>query len=124
MIGEVVRLAVAGTALQLRGAMAGLGLKILTGLFFLAAAVFATIAGFAALRPELGTAWTAALIGGVFLVLGLAAMAAYAIARRRRLARQLALAQTAALVAPALRPELLLLAAAAGALFTLGGGRR
>jgi len=124
MIGDILRLVVGGTALQLRSWSAGLGLKLLTGLFFFVAAVFGVIAGFAALEPELGTAWTAALIGGVFLAFGLIALLANAIIRRRRLARQLALAQTAALVAPALKPELLLLAAAAGALFTLSKGKR
>lgn len=122
MIGDFLRLAIGGTAL--RSWTAGLGLKLLTGLFFLVAAIFGTIAGFAALEPELGTAWTAALIGAVFLAFGLIALLSNAVARRRRLARQLALAQTAALVAPALRPELLLLAAAAGAIFTLGSGKR
>jgi hypothetical protein len=124
MIGDFLRLAVAGTALQLRGWTTRLALSALTGLLFLVAAVFGLIAVFAALEPELGTAWTALVIGGVFLALGLVAIAANAVARRRRLRRQLALAQTAALVAPVLRPEFLLLAAAAGALFTLTGGSK
>lgn len=124
MIGDFLRLAVAGTALQLRGWTTRLALSALTGLLFFAAAVFGLIAAFAALEPELGTAWTALLIGGVFLALGLAAIAANAVSRRRRLRRQLALAQTAALVAPVLRPEFLLLAAAAGALFTLTSGSK
>ncbi|MDF3075639.1 MAG: hypothetical protein K0S54_3306 [Alphaproteobacteria bacterium] len=125
MIGDILRLAVAGTALQVRGWTTRLALLALTGLCFFVAAVFGLIAAFAALEPALGTIWTALLIGGVFLVFGLVVILANAVTRRRRIARQVAMAQTAALVAPALlRPELLLLAAAAGALFTLGGGRK
>ena len=125
MIGDILRLAVAGTALQVRGWTTRLAFAALTGLFFLVAVVFGLIAAFAALEPELGRVWTAVLIGGVFLTLGVIAMAVNAVAQRRRARRQVAMAQTAALVAPTLlKPELLLLAAAAGALFTLGGGRK
>jgi hypothetical protein len=125
MIGDILRLAVAGTALQVRGWTTRLALAALTGVFFLVAVVFGLIAAFAALEPELGRIWTAVLIGGVFLALGLGVMAFNAVAQRRRMRRQVAMAQTAALVAPTLlKPELLLLAAAAGALFTLGGGRK
>ena len=125
MIGDILRLAVAGTALQVRGWTTRLAFAALTGLFFLVAVVFGLIAAFAALEPELGRVWTAVLIGGVFLTFGVIAMAVNAVAQRRRARRQVAMAQTAALVAPTLlKPELLLLAAAAGALFTLGGGRK
>jgi len=125
MIGDILRLAVAGTALQVRGWTTRLAFAALTGMFFLVAVVFGLIAAFAALEPELGRVWTAVLIGGVFLTFGVIAMAVNAVAQRRRARRQVAMAQTAALVAPTLlKPELLLLAAAAGALFTLGGGRK
>lgn len=117
MTGDLMRLLLGGAALQLRGWTAGLCLALITGLCMAVALAFGTFAAFVALEPDLGQAWTAVLIGGVYLVFGLSVLAWNAISRRRRVARQLALAQTAALVAPALRPELLLLAAAAGALF-------
>ena len=125
MIGDLLGLAAGGAALQLRGWTASLRMTLLIGLLFLVAGIFGAIAAFAALEPELGTAWTAALIGGVFLALGLVAIGVNRMSRRRRLVRQLAMAQTAAAVAPmVLRPELLLVAAAVGALFVLGGKRR
>ena len=125
MIGDLLGLAAGGAALQLRGWTASLRMTLLIGLLFFVAAIFGAIAAFAALQPELGTAWTAALIGGIFLALGLVAIGVNTMARRRRLVRQLAVAQTAAAVAPVvLRPELLLLAAVAGALFVFGGKRR
>jgi VIT1/CCC1 family predicted Fe2+/Mn2+ transporter len=125
MIGDLLGLAAGGAALQLRGWTASLRMTLLIGLLFFIAGIFGAIAAFAALEPELGTAWTAALIGGVFLALGLVAIGVNRMSRRRRLVRQLAMAQTAAAVAPmVLRPELLLLAAAAGALFVFGGKRR
>jgi hypothetical protein len=118
MIGNLLGLVLGGTAL--RGMVAGVGLALLTGVCFVVAGAFAVVAAFAALQPELGTAWTAALIGGVFLACGLVALIVNRIARRRRIARRLALAQAAALAVPKIGPEMLLLAAAAGALFGLG----
>ena len=117
MTGDFMRLLLGGAALQLRGWTAGLCLALVSGLCLAVALGFGTFAAFAALQSQLGMAWTAVLIGGVYLVIGLSVLAWNALSRRRRLARRLALAQTAALVAPALKPELLLLAAAAGALY-------
>lgn len=124
MIGDFLRLAVGEAGTHVRGWVASAVLGLLTAAFLAVAIGFGTAAAYAALSPELGSAWTAALIGAVYLALGLVAMAGNKVARRRQLQRQVAYSQARAAATPAMSPEMMLLAAAAGALFTLSSGRR
>jgi hypothetical protein len=64
------------------------------------------------------------LLAAVYLALGLGAMAGNKMARRRQIERQIAYSRARAAATPAMNPEMMLLAAAAGALFTLGSRRR
>jgi phosphate/sulfate permease len=124
MIGDFLRLAVGEATLHVRGLFAGAALALATGVFFLVAIGFGTAAVYTALTPELGAAWTAAVIGAAFLAFGLVALAANTVVRRRRVVRQLAMARTRQAMTPTMSPEMLLLAAAAGALFSFGSNRR
>jgi len=124
MIGDFLRLAVGEAGTHVRGWVAAAVLGLLTAAFLAVAIGLGTAAAFAALSPELGTAWTAALLGTVYLALGLVAMAGNKLARRRQIERQIAYSRARAAATPAMSPEMMLLAAAAGALFTLGSGRR
>lgn len=124
MIGDFLRLAVGEAGTHVRGWVATAVLGLLTAAFLAVAIGLGTAAAFAALSPELGTAWTAALLGAIYLALGLVAMAGNKLARRRQIERQIAYSRARAAATPAMSPEMMLLAAAAGALFTLGTGRR
>jgi hypothetical protein len=124
MIGDFLRLAVGEAGTHVRGWVAAAVFGLLTAAFLAVAIGLGTAAAFAALSPELGTAWTAALLGAVYLALGLVAMAGNKLARRRQIERQIAYSRARAAATPAMSPEMMLLAAAAGALFTLGSGRR
>jgi len=124
MIGDFLRLAVGEASTHVRGWVASAVLGLLTAAFLVVAIGLGTAAAFAALSPELGTAWTATLLAAVYLALGLVAMAGNKMVRRRQIERQIAYSRARAAATPAMSPEMMLLAAAAGALFTLGSGRR
>jgi hypothetical protein len=124
MIGDLFRLAVGEAGTHVRGWVTAAVLGLLTAACLAVAIGLGTAAAFAALSPELGTAWTAALLAAVYLALGLVAMAGNKMARRRQIERQIAYSRARAAATPAMSPEMMLLAAAAGALFTLGSGRR
>lgn len=124
MIGDFLRLAVGEAGTHVRGWVAAAVLGLLTAAFIAVAIGFGTAAAYTALSPELGAAWTAALIGAIYLALGLVAMVGNKMARRRQVQREIAYSRARAAATPAMSPEMMLLAAAAGALFTLGSSRR
>lgn len=124
MIGDFLRLVVGEATLHVRGFCAGAALAAATAFFFVVAIGFGTAAVYAALLPELGAAWSAAVIGAAFLGFGLIALAANTVVRRRRVVRQLAMARSRQAMTPTMSPEMLLLAAAAGALFSFGSSRK
>ncbi len=124
MIGDFLRLAVGEAGTHVRGWVATAILGLLTAAFVAVAIGFGTAAAYAALSPELGAAWTAALIGAIYLALGMVAMVGNKVARRRQVERQIAYSRARAAAMPAMSPEMMLLAAAAGALFTFASGRR
>lgn len=123
MFGDLIRLAVGEAATHVRGWAAAAALLVVMALAFVVALAFATTAAYVGLLPELGAAWTPAVIGAAYLGVALVALAANAMVRRRRLVRKLGAARASA-PAPAVSPEMLLVAAAAGALFSLGADRR
>lgn len=118
-----MRFAVGEAATHVRGWAVAAALVIVTALAFATALGFGTAAAYAGMLPELGAAWTAAVIAAAYLGVGLVALAANAMIRRRRLVRKLGAAR-ARTPAPVMSPEMLLVAAAAGALFSLGTDRR
>jgi len=124
MIGDFVRLLAGETALHVRN-YAGSAIAVLIAALLGAVAMgLATAAAYSALWPEIGDAWTAALLAGVYLALALVVLAIQAMRARRLKMRQIAMARARAAAVPPVSPELMLVAAAAGALFSLGSKTR
>ena len=118
------RLLAGETALHAR-TYAGTAIAVLiAGLLGSVALGLATAAAYSALWPEIGDAWTAALLAGVYLVLAFVVLAIQAARARRLKMRQVAMARARAAAVPPLSPELMLIAAAAGALFSFGSRTR
>lgn len=120
MIAEIVRALIGGAAVQARNWAAGAAVLCLAGVLFVVAAGFGTAAAYSAMLPEFGAAGAAAILALVYVGLALTCLAFNAMARRRRVARQIAASKARAAAMPAMSPEMLLLAAAAGAIFSFG----
>ncbi|MGE0658058.1 MAG: hypothetical protein AB7F36_12460 [Reyranellaceae bacterium] len=124
MLGDLMRLGAAEVAVHARGWLSGAAATVIAAVFAAVAIGFATVALYAGLVPELGDAWTAALLAGVYALLALIAVVVNAALKRRRQWRKAALANARAAAVPSLSPEMMLVAAAAGALLSLTGRSR
>ena len=124
MIGDFVRLLVGETALHARSYAGSVIAVLVAALLGVVAMGLATAAVYSALWPEIGDAWTAALLAGIYLVLALVVLAIQAMRARRLKIRQVAMARARAAAVPPISPELMLVAAAAGALLSLGSKKR
>ncbi len=118
-----MRLGAAEAAVHARGWLSGAAANIVVALFTAVAIAFATVGVYAGLEPEVGVAWTAVILAGIYALMALAALAVNAALQRRRRLRKAALANARAAAVPPLSPEMMLVAAAAGALLSFTGKR-
>jgi len=118
-----MRLGAAEAAVHARGWLSGAAMNIAAVLFAAVAIGFGTVGLYAGLEPELGVAWTATLLAGLYVLLALIALAVNAALQHRRRWRKAAIANARAAAVPPLSPEMMLVAAAAGALLSLTGKR-